>query len=169
MLRSLNCGLTAFENFCLAAGIAVAVTVATAQVILRYVGGTGLFWAEELVVYTIVWTTFLAAGAAVRSGEHLTVELINLAVGERYIGALTRVIGVVGAVAGVALAVFGTELVLTARDYGQLSPALQLPMWIVYLAMPLSGVLMTIRFVQQVITPPRRGHGPAQVEDVLCP
>jgi C4-dicarboxylate transporter DctQ subunit len=169
MLGLLDRGLTAFENFCLAAGTAVAVTVATVQVILRYVGGTGLFWAEELVVYTIVWTTFLAAGAAVRSGEHLTVELINLAVGERYIGVLTRVIGLIGAVAGVALTVFGTELVLTAQDYGQLSPALQLPMWIVYLAMPVSGLLMTIRFLQQMIAPPRRSHAPAQVEDVLCP
>lgn len=169
MLRSLDRWLTGFENFCLAAGTAVAVTVATVQVILRYVGGTGLFWAEELVVYTIIWTTFLAAGAAVRSGEHLTVELINLAVGERYIGALARAIGVIGAVAGIALTVFGAELVLTARDYGQLSPALQLPMWIVYLAMPLSGALMTIRLVQQAIAPPRRGHGPARVEDVLCP
>lgn len=169
MLAALDRGLTAFENFCLAAGTALAVTIATLQVILRYVGGTGLFWAEELVVYTIVWTTFLAAGAAVRSGEHLTVELINLAVGDRNMGVLARVIGVVGAAAGVALTVFGTELVLTARDYGQLSPALQLPMWIVYLAMPLSGVLMTIRFLQQVIAPPRRGHSPARVEDIVCP
>lgn len=164
MLAMVYRGLTAFENFCLGAGTALAVTVATIQVILRYVGGTGFFWAEELVVYTIIWTTFLAAGAAVRTGEHLTVELIHLVLGRRYNVSIARVIGVVGLAGAVALTILGLELVMTQQQYGQLSPALQLPMWIVYLAMPLSGLLMAIRFIQQIVTRPTAYHGPAGIK-----
>ena len=161
--------LTAFENFCIAVGTAVAVSVATIQVILRYVGGTGLFWAEELVVYTLIWTAFLAASAAVRTGEHLTVELIYLILGPRHTGTIVRITGIIGLAAAVALAILGIDLVMAQQEYGQLSPALQMPMWIVYLAMPLSGFLMALRFIQNIIAPPDAHQGPAAIADTSCP
>lgn len=165
MLPVMDRGLTAFEKFCLGAGTAVAMTVATVQVVLRYIGGTGFFWAEELVVYTIIWTTFLAAGAAVRTGEHLTVELIHVVLGLRHKSTVARVISVIGLAGAVALTIFSLELVIAQQEYGQLSPALQLPMWIVYLAMPLSGLLMAVRFIQQIIAPSTAYHGPAGIKN----
>ena len=47
------------------------------QVFYRYVLNDSLFWAEELTVYVLVWTAFIAASAAVRSNDHLTVELLQ--------------------------------------------------------------------------------------------
>jgi C4-dicarboxylate transporter DctQ subunit len=142
--------LTVFETSFLAIGTAVAVSVATVQVILRYLGGTGLFWAEELTVYIIVWTAFLSAGAAVRTGEHLTVEILQVTLGPRFAAMMTRIVGVVGALSAAALTVYGIQFVLVAYEYGQLSSALQIPMWIVYLVVPLSGMLLVIRFIEQI-------------------
>ena len=153
MLHKADRWLTAFETLFLALGTAVAVGIATVQVVLRYVGGTGLFWAEELTIYTIIWTAFMAAGAGVRTGTHLTVELLQVALGERYTRTLARMVGVLGVLSGAGLAYYGTEFVLTARDYGQVSAALQVPMWMVYLVLPLSGVLLVIRFLQQIVSP----------------
>jgi C4-dicarboxylate transporter DctQ subunit len=150
VLRVAERWLTAFETSFLAIGMAVAVSVATIQVVLRYVGGTGLFWAEELTVYTIVWTAFLSAGAAVRTGEHLTVEILQVMAGPRFASVLARVCAVAGAMAGAALVVYGTEFVLVTYEYGQLSSALQIPMWIVYLVLPVSGALLVIRYIQQI-------------------
>ena len=48
------------------------------------------------------------------------------------------------------LAVFGTELVLSSINHGQLAPAMQIPIWIPYLAIPLGGIGMAIRLVIQV-------------------
>lgn len=165
MFATLDRWLTAFENVTLALGTGVAVAVATVQVVLRYTLGIGIFWAEELVVYAIVWTAFIAAGAAVRSGEHLAAELLLVMLSERYVEFLRRVIGILGIVGGVALLVLGSELVRSAQEYGQQSPALELPMWIVYLAIPLSGALMIIRFTQQLLSP--AGAPPA--EEAACP
>jgi C4-dicarboxylate transporter DctQ subunit len=162
MLERLDRWLTAFEMACLAIGTALAVAVATVQVILRYFFGTGFFWAEEVAVYACIWTAFLAAGTAVRGGEHLSVEIIHLLVGQRGERMLVRVIAAAGLAAAVALVVYGIAFVQSARDFGQLSPALQWPMWIIYLVIPISGVLMSIRFLQQIVSPPAGARPPAQ-------
>lgn len=165
MLETLDRWLTALETAFLAGGTAVAVAVATVQVILRYFFGTGFFWAEEVTVYACIWTAFLAAGAAVRGGQHLSVEMIHLLAGKRHARALTRLIAVAGLAAAAALLVYGTAFVESARDFGQLSPALQWPMWVIYLVIPLSGALMSIRFIQQIVRPLAPAHSPVRAED----
>lgn len=158
MLRSLSRWLTVFETVSLAAGTAAAVAVATVQVLLRYVGGTGLFWAEEFTVYALIWTAFVAGGAAVRTGEHLTVELLQVAIGPRYAQSFARGMSVIGLAASAGLLFYSIEFVLTVREYEQVSPALQWPMWIVYLAIPLGGTLLCLRFVEQIVAPKPAGH-----------
>lgn len=153
MYHRLDRWLFALEMACMGIGTAAAVAVATVQVILRYVAGTGLFWAEEFTVYTIIWVAFLSAGAAVRTGDHLTVEILQVVVGSRYTAHLTRAVAVVGVMASSAMLVYGFEFVMSAYDFGQVSAALQIPMWIVYLVVPLSGVLLIIRFAQRIIDP----------------
>ncbi len=71
----------------------------------------------ELVVYTIVWTAFIAAGAGVRSGKHLTIELIKLVMRGRFSRPLARIIAVIGAVSGRALTVLGIGFVLSAEEF----------------------------------------------------
>jgi C4-dicarboxylate transporter DctQ subunit len=146
--------LTRFENVCLALGTAVAVSVAAVQVVLRYGAGLGLYWGEELVVYSVVWTAFIAAGAAIRSGEHLSVEFVKLLAKGRAARPVACIIDALCAAAGVALLILGLKLVIAVRTFGQLSPAMQIPMWIVYLAIPISGALITIRSTQQFFAPP---------------
>jgi C4-dicarboxylate transporter DctQ subunit len=160
VLRVAERWLTGFEVLALGIGTAVAVSVATLQVILRYIGGTGFFWAEELTVYTIVWTAFLSAGAAVRTGEHLTVEVLHVIVGGRLAPMLGRICAILGVLSGVALLVYGAQFVLVTYEYGQLSSALQLPMWIVYLVLPISGLLVAIRYLQQILGRESREAGP---------
>ncbi|MGD9767445.1 MAG: TRAP transporter small permease [Pseudolabrys sp.] len=167
MWRSIDRWLTGFETACLAAGTAVATLVATAQVLLRYFGGTGLFWAEEFVVYVLIWTAFIAAGAAVRGNDHLSVELLQVALAPRYQRALHRIVAVIGLLSGAALLVYSIEFVETVYDYEQLSPALQWPMWIVYLALPLCGVLLCLRFTQQIFAPTPATHDETAVKDLL--
>jgi C4-dicarboxylate transporter DctQ subunit len=168
MWSRLDRWLSAFENASLAIGTGIAVTVATIQVLLRYTLGVGIFWAEELVVYAIIWTAFIAAGAAVRTGDHLSAELLIALVSERYVAILHRLVCVLGIAGGVALAVLGTELVRSAQDYGQTSPALELPMWVVYLVIPLSGILLAVRFAQKLLSRDGAHGSQASAEESAC-
>jgi C4-dicarboxylate transporter DctQ subunit len=167
MWRVIDRYLTVFETVCLATGTAIATLVATLQVILRYFGGTGLFWAEEFTIYVLVWTAFIAAGAAVRTGEHLTVELLQATLGPGHARLLTRIVSVAGFIAGAALLYYSIQFVQTVYEYEQLSPALQWPMWIIYLVLPLCGLLLCLRFAQQIVIPTPSTHDKAVVKDSL--
>jgi C4-dicarboxylate transporter, DctQ subunit len=50
------------------------------------------------------------------------------------------------------LAVFGTQLVLASLQNGQVTPAMQMPMWLPFLAIPIGGGGMAIRLLQQLLT-----------------
>jgi C4-dicarboxylate transporter DctQ subunit len=51
--------------------------------------------------------------------------------------------------------------VLFVRDSGQVSPDLEMPMWIVYLAIPLGSGLMCYRFLQVLVRYRRVGTLPS--------
>jgi len=53
----------------------VAITINIANVIGRYVFFQPIFWAEEVLVFIIIWAIFLAAASIVYRGEHITMDL----------------------------------------------------------------------------------------------
>ena len=53
----------------------VAVVINIANVIGRYVFFRPIFWAEEVLVFIIIWAIFLAAASIAYRGEHITMDL----------------------------------------------------------------------------------------------
>ena len=104
-------------------------------VFTRYVMANQASWSEELARFLLIWIGIL--GAAYASGQrmHLSIDLLeNKPV--RLIAALIILFAL-----GV-LVVGGTRLVLLTAELGQLSPALGVPMSLVYSVVPLSGLLI---------------------------
>ncbi|WP_420460702.1 TRAP transporter small permease [Neolewinella sp.] len=104
-------------------------------VFTRYVMADQASWSEELARFLLIWIGVL--GAAYASGQrmHLSIDLLaNKPV--RLIAALIILF---------ALAVFvvgGMQLVLLTAELGQTSPALGVPMSLVYAVVPISGLLI---------------------------
>ena len=104
-------------------------------VFTRYVLADQASWSEELARFLLIWIGVL--GAAYASGQrmHLSIDLLA-SKPVRLIAALIILF---------ALAVFvvgGTQLVLLTAQLGQTSPALGLPMSLVYAVVPISGLLI---------------------------
>ena len=57
--------------FLLAAGINIA------NVIARYVFSSPIFWAEELMIFIVIWTVFLLAASITYRGAHLSMDLLH--------------------------------------------------------------------------------------------
>ena len=105
------------------------------------------FWAEELVRFMIIWAFFLTLGAAGRGGYHIRTDLVTQMLSAR----LRIVCGVLAALIGLAFAVilFWGSLPQIRRYYtmGMLSESnLELPMWAVYMAMPIGAILYAIYY-----------------------
>lgn len=139
------------ERIVICIAMAVSATLILAQVLLRYFFGIGIAWAGELTVYSVIWATFIGASAALNSGHHLNVGIRDIILKGRPLLVVQKAASFIGLIYSIGFFIVSLQLVLSTHQFGQVTPALQIPIWIVYLAMPLSGVLMAFRFLDQLL------------------
>jgi TRAP-type C4-dicarboxylate transport system permease small subunit len=110
------------------------------EVIFRYVLLLPLFWTEEFARYCLVWSSLLAAGIAMKRGQHIAVTFVA----ERFPKPIRTMAGFGGDIfVATVLAVIlwgGIYLVILTRH--QLSPAMRLPMSLPYMAIPTGSAVM---------------------------
>jgi C4-dicarboxylate transporter, DctQ subunit len=138
------------EEWFLVATMVVMVVLIFTQVITRYIFESSLSWSEEFARYVHIWQIWIGASFAIRKREHIKVEAFKNLLNEKG----RKVVELISLLLWFGLAVFlaiaGTDLVTTMFTRGQFSPAMQMPMWAVYTAIPLGGLLMSIRLIQQI-------------------
>jgi TRAP-type transport system small permease protein len=145
LMRCLRTGLE-WILVALSAGIAVVVCL---QVLFRYVLHQPLYWSEELPRYLLIWMAFLAAGLAQREEAHINITLLlHLfpAAGQRAIRVGMNVV----ILAFLGLLVYSGALV-TRITVAHRSTALQIPMAVVYAALPVGAVLMMLYLSLQIV------------------
>jgi C4-dicarboxylate transporter DctQ subunit len=119
-----------------------------------------LSWAQELCIFMFVWMAKFGAAYGVRTGVHVGVDVaINqLRTPSRYYVILFGLF--CGAFFTFVIGSFGARFVWHMIETGQTSSDLEVPMWIVYLAVPLGSYLMCFRFFQVAWTFARTGDLP---------
>ena len=114
----------------------------------RWLSSIRLTWAQELCIYLFVWMAKFGAAYGVRIGIHVGVDILS----ERLEGTAKKVMTTIAMSGGILFTAIitwiGTEFVWHVRKGGQISPDLEWPMWIIYLAVPLGSALMCFRFIQ---------------------
>lgn len=119
-----------------------------ARSVFKAINALKLTWAQEATIYMFVWMAKFGAAYGVRTGIHVGVDLLA----ERLEGAARRWITIVAMSGGVIftaiVAWIGADFVWHVRAGGQTTPDLEIPSWIVFLAVPLGSALMCFRFVQ---------------------
>jgi C4-dicarboxylate transporter DctQ subunit len=146
-----------------------------------------LSWAQELTIIMFVWMAKFGAAYGVRTGIHVGVDLLINRLSERkrnvfivfglLSGALfTGIIGFLGAYLVWENGAHYAWLSWTGQNIGDvpegtITPDLEWPTWVVYLAVPLGSWLMCFRFVQLIWTflqgseLPHHNHTPSHFED----
>ncbi len=150
MLKRLDSLLASLEETLIALLIASASLILFCNVVARYVFNTGVVWAEELVRYEIIWLVFIGGSVAARKGIHIGVDVILHVLPRRGAQAVRVVVAALCVVFCLALAWYGFDLVSLTRRFGQKTPAMQMPFWIVQLAIPVGATLMALRFAQRL-------------------
>lgn len=140
--------LNHLEEWLILTFMAAATLVTFVSVTLRYLFGTGFTWSTELTIYLFIWMAKFGAAYGVRTGIHVGVDYVVEQVGPR----MKRLLVIIGMLLGVTftavITFFGARWVIFIYGTGQVSPDLEWPMWIIYLAIPLGTGLMCYRFVQ---------------------
>ncbi|MCD2137865.1 TRAP transporter small permease [Salinicoccus halitifaciens] len=138
------------EEFILVLTMALIVAILFTQSILRFFGGFSLSWGAELAQFLHIWQIWIGASLAIRLQSHIGVDVF-VRLFPYFIQKIFRVIVIIcWFVFAAFLAIAGTQYILDIMSSGQTSPSLRIPMWIPYLVIPIGGVLMIIRLIQQL-------------------
>ncbi|GAB2850867.1 TRAP transporter small permease [Pseudoduganella ginsengisoli] len=160
------------EEWLIATLMALATCIIFVAVVHRYLAGLPIpglqdwliqintSWAQELCIYMFVWMAKFGAAYGVRTGIHVGVDvLIN-----RLSTPLRNKFIIFGLLAGALftgiVGTLGASFVWEIGHTDQTSADLEVPMWIVYLAVPSGSYLMCFRFLQVMVQFIRTGHLP---------
>jgi TRAP-type C4-dicarboxylate transport system permease small subunit len=123
-------------------------------VLTRYIIGSQASWSEELARFLLIWIGIL--GAAYASGQkmHLAIDLLKPKLKPAKQRQLTFVINTLVILFALSVMVIGgIRLIYITQTLGQLSPALQVPMSVIYSVMPISGLLIIYYKVLELYSP----------------
>lgn len=113
------------------------------QVFGRHVLEQSFSFTEEFARFALIWLTIL--GAAYLNGQrsHLSMDFwLNKLPPEQKVRRYKMIELLTGVFALVVMVIGGGNLVYTTLRLGQLSPAMQLPLGLVYAIVPLSGLMI---------------------------
>ncbi|HKH33338.1 MAG TPA: TRAP transporter small permease [Beijerinckiaceae bacterium] len=173
--------LDRLEEILIASLMGAATVLIFVAVVHRYASGVPLLyplmhqihlsWAQELCIYMFVWMAKFGAAYGVRTGIHVGVDVLVNQLDERLRKKVILFGLSCGALFTFIVGTMGAKFVYGLMDTDQTSPDLELPSWIVYLAIPLGSYLMCFRFVQVAYAFWRTGelphHDPSHVEGVV--
>ncbi|MDB5763854.1 MAG: C4-dicarboxylate transporter permease [Herminiimonas sp.] len=160
------------EEWLIATLMALATIVVFIAVVHRYASGLAIpvvqdalikintSWAQEITIYMFIWMAKFGAAYGVRTGIHVGVDVLvnrmNTPWRNKFI-----VIGLLaGALFTGIVGTLGAKFVYELSHTTSTSEVLEIPMWMVYSAVPLGSYLMCFRFLQVAWTFLKTGELP---------
>lgn len=146
------------ENTLAGALLIYAASMLCIQIIARSIFNYSFSWAEESVRYAIIWMVFMASSIAFRKDAHISIDVIQQVIPANLQKAFQALICLLCMVMAALLAYFGWQLTSRIFMFGQLSSAMEAPMYLFYAAIPVSSVFMFIRLTESLVRLFSRPH-----------
>ena len=127
------------------------------QVFMRYAMQASLSWSEEISRYLFIYLINIGISYGVKQDRHVSINaFVNI------FSAKTKNIFLIISdslflIFSLIVVIHGVEVSRIICNFGQKSPAVGLPMWIVYVGTPLGFSLVSIRLLQRLIGRVRGG------------
>lgn len=133
--------LNKVEEFLIAITLLIVTVVLFVNIVLRYGFSNNTSWAEEFIRYGMIWIAFIGSSVCFRKGMHVGVDfLIELLKGKVKKG--LRLFVNLASIAFMAFLIkYSIDLVLFTQGTGQITPSLQIPLFYIYLAIPIGSGL----------------------------
>ena len=122
------------------------------QVFTRFVVGTPSSFTDELARYLMVWLGILGAAYVSGRNMHVAIDVLPQKASNKTQKKLKIVVYVLIILFALfAMVIGGSRLVYITYVLDQQSPALQIPLAFVYLAIPVSGLLIIYYKISDII------------------
>ena len=147
-LQKLIWGYDQLEEKLLCASLVATTLIIFMQIIMRSFLNSSITWSEELTRYIFIWQIWLGVSIAERENDHIYLEIVNSLVKSETIKRCVKIIANLIMIAfNIFLVVKGVELVQQMIARGNVSGAMRMPMYYVYMALPVSSFILCVRLV----------------------
>jgi len=151
ILKQVDNYLRFFENVSVVLLLSVASILAFLEVVLRYAFSASITWSSEVVVLCIIWAIFIGLSVTLSQGAHIKVEVIvNLFSGNKKL-AIVLLSTLIGVAFAVFLFFYSVEYAAFLKESEERSITTNIPEYIYFLALPLGGLLLSIRYIQELV------------------
>ncbi len=134
--------------------LAALVAVVLWQIASRYLIGTPSSFTDELSRFLLIWLGLMGAAYVTGQRLHLAIDLLVTRQQRKNQVVFKRIIHLlVTAFAGSVMVYGGYALVSLTLGLGQTSAALRIPLGYVYVAIPLSGLLICVYSLLNMLNP----------------
>ncbi len=139
-----------FEEFL----IVVLLTIMTAsifyQVIMRYVFLKSPSWTEELTRFSFIWCAYFGVSLGIKKDAHISVMAAMHLLPAKGQKVMKIVADLVFLGFAILILYLGVQTTGTIAMLGRKSPALEIPMYYVYAALPVGFVCIIFRLLQSL-------------------
>jgi C4-dicarboxylate transporter, DctQ subunit len=131
----------------------IALVTGVWQVVGRYLDPAhAISYAEEVIVYLVIWAIMFASSRLVRRDGHVRADLVLRKLPPQVLRWLEVFNCMVAVAFCIALAGYGWQIVYTSYLLDERSSSdLQFPMWIYYLALPVGSGLIAARYAIRLL------------------
>ncbi len=149
--EKLNGAIQAFEHYSLAAGMILISVIIFINVIGRYFFSTSFTWPEELARYIIVAVTFIGLSSCARENIHVSVDILANKLKGRAAWIQQIVIHLLCTALAVYLSFISIRFTVLQYIGGNVSVALPIPTWILYLSVSIGFVLAAYTYTVKTV------------------
>lgn len=137
-------------GYAIAALVGIMVLGCCWQVITRFILNSPSKYSEEFLRYALIWMTMLGVPYAYGQERHISINIITKGFTQK--GSIFTKIVIEIIVILLCLTVFiAGGIMVTVNSMGQISPALQMPMPLYYVGLPICGFLTLIYSANRMI------------------
>jgi len=138
------------EGAVLITGLIIMVLAGTAQVVLRNFFNSGVEWADMFARSLVLWVGFIGASLATRRSKHINIEVISKFItNPKFSKIRATYVNVISFVITSMLAWGAIEFIIIESKNG-MTAFLNIPTWIIFIIVPISLVLISIRFFLEI-------------------
>lgn len=150
-LRNFDQALTRIEENLLLALLGLMLLVVFIGVINRFMINLSMSWSEELARYLMIWTAFIGASLGVKYATHITVDSFVSIFPNKARAHISFIMNIACCIFCIWIAHIGYIFLEKLMMTGQISPALRVPIYYAYTAVPLGFLMMGLRYLLNLI------------------
>ena len=112
------------------------------QVLARYLLGNSPAWAEQSALLLMIWMTFLGTASGIADGFHIRIAEGVTSLPPAWRSRVVAAANLLIILAGLIILWFG--IILVAKTWNNAVPTLPISRGVVYIVIPVSGLLMAL-------------------------